>query len=261
MLIQTAHKESGNPLTDSTCNPRQRLCDRENEREGKLTGYDCSECRNKGYVVFLKGDEIVQRECSCMKTRRSLKRIERSGLGKSIERLTFDTYIATEEWQKKAKALAERYSREGEGAWFFIGGQSGSGKTHLCTAISGKLLNDGKALKYMLWRDEATRIKALINDYDEYDRLTNELKEAEVLYIDDFLKTQRGTMPSPADINLAFEILNYRYINSLMTIISSERGIYEIIDIDEAVGGRIHTMARDFFACISNDKAKNYRMR
>jgi DNA replication protein DnaC len=113
----------------------------------------------------------------------------------------------------------------------------------------------------MLWRDEATRIKALINDYDEYDRLTNELKEAEVLYIDDFLKTQRGQQPTSADVNLAFEILNYRYNNpSLITIISSELTEDELLDIDEATGGRIYERAKKAFS-IAGDRKKNYRIK
>lgn len=247
--------------SDSTSNPRQKLCDNENAREGSLTGYDCRICRNKGRILSLLENEIVEQECSCMETRRSLKRIEKSGLGESIKSLTFDTYIATESWQKQAKSVAQRYSTEGMGAWFFIGGQSGSGKTHLCTAIAGKLLNEGKALKYMLWRVESTKLKSVVNDIDEYERMIDELKNTEVLYIDDFLKTQRGTAPTPADVNLAFEILDHRYVNRLMTIISSERLIGEIIGIDEAIGGRIFSMSKLFGVEIANDRNKNYRTR
>lgn len=247
--------------SDSTSNRLQRICDYENSQKGNLKGYDCPKCDNRGRTTVIRGNEAVWEVCECMSIRESLKRIEKSGLGESIKSLTFDTYIATESWQKQAKSVAQRYSTEGMGAWFFIGGQSGSGKTHLCTAIAGKLLNEGKALKYMLWRVESTKLKSVVNDIDEYERMIDELKNTEVLYIDDFLKTQRGTAPTPADVNLAFEILDHRYVNRLMTIISSERLIGEIIGIDEAIGGRIFSMSKLFGVEIANDRNKNYRTR
>ena len=75
--------------------------------------------------------------------------------------------------------------------------------------------------------------------------MIDRFKKAEVLYIDDLFKTGRnpdGSEPKPtaADINAAFEIINYRYNNpALLTIISSELNEDELLDIDEAVGGRI----------------------
>ena len=45
-----------------------------------------------------------------------------------------------------------------------------------------------------------------------------------------------GKPITQGDINIAFEIINYRYINDLITIISSELLLDEIINIDEATG-------------------------
>ena len=42
----------------------------------------------------------------------------------------------------------------------FIGGQVGAGKTHLCTAMVGEFLKRGISAKYMLWRDDALKLKA-----------------------------------------------------------------------------------------------------
>ena len=241
----------------------QRQADRLNKEEGNLRGLDCPKCLNRGYINEVRGREIVWVTCSCSGARKSLAKIERSGLGNAIKTQTFDTYTATENWQIAIKRLAETYAQSGEGRWFFIGGQSGAGKTHLCTAISGKLLHSGKAVKYMLWCDESTKLKSVVNDAEERDALMDELKKAEVLYIDDFLKTQKGVNPSSADVKLAFEILNYRYANKMMTIISSERVSGDIINIDEALGGRIVEMSRPYNFCIdlSNDRAKNYRIK
>lgn len=141
----------------------------------------------------------------------------------------------------------------------FITGNSG--KTHLCTAVCGELLKREKAVRYMMWRDESAKLKAVVNDSAEYSRLIDELKKIEVLYIDDFLKVQRGQPPTPADINLAFEILNYRHANKLQTIISSEKTLDDILSLDDAVGGRIYELAKGFGMSIAYDKNKNYRLR
>ena len=66
--------------------------------------------------------------------------------------------------------------------------------------------------------------------------------------------------PTAADVNAAFEILNYRYNNQKkLTIISSECTIDDILDIDEAVGGRIFERAKAF--SLKPDKRRNYRLR
>ena len=66
--------------------------------------------------------------------------------------------------------------------------------------------------------------------------------------------------PTPADVNYAFEILNYRYnCPELITILSSELTEDELLDVDEAVGGRIYERARAF--TIGRSREKNYRLR
>ena len=127
--------------------------------------------------------------------------------------------------------------------------------------VTKTFLHRGRAVRYMMWKDEGTKLKSLVNDNAEYSRLIDELKSADVLYIDDFLKVQRGQQPTPADINLAFEILNYRYANKLQTIISSEKTLDDILSLDDAVGGRIYELAKGFGMSIAYDKNKNFRLR
>ena len=129
----------------------------------------------------------------------------------------------------------------------------------MCTAIVGELLKRGIAVKYCLWRDESTRLKALANKL-EFDTEIAVYKRTDCLYIDDLFKTKQGISVTAADINIAFEILNYRYINDMLTIISSEKTLREILDIDEAVGSRIYEMAQGYMLNLQADKAKNYRV-
>lgn len=235
-------------------------------------GYDCKACKNKGFVAKLidNGDGTYSHcmtDCKCVEVRNSIMRMKRSGLKDIIKDYTFDKFEDTEPWQKAVKAAAMEYAENPNG-WFALCGQSGAGKTHLCTAICRSFLLSGKRVVYMLWRDEIVKIKEAAKGSDDSSELRDLLdryKAADVLYIDDLFKTGRAadnTMPkpTPADINYAFEIINYRYNNpSLLTIISSELTEDELLDIDEAIGGRIYERAKTF--TIGKDRSRNYRIR
>lgn len=232
-----------------------------NKRQGDLKGIDCPICKNKGYIAVFENDVEFMRECSCMKPRRSISRMEKSGLSSQLGKCTFDNYIASEEWQKRSKATALKFLNS-NGEWFYAGGQSGAGKTHLCTAIVGEMLKQGKSAKYMLWRDEIVKLKANVNDDIAYSRQMDELKSADVLYIDDFFKVVGGNKPTGGDINIAFELLNFRYNDSkLITIISSELITDEIIDIDEAIAGRIISKSKGYCINLLKNRDRNYRLK
>lgn len=232
-------------------------------------GYECRTCKNKGFVAKLveNADGTYSHcfaDCKCVEVRNSIMRMKRSGLKDIIKDYTFDKFEDTEPWQKSIKAAAMEYAKEPEG-WFFLGGQSGAGKTHLCTAICREFLLAGKRVRYMLWRDDIVKIKGAVTDSEEYCKMIDEFKRVDVLYIDDLFKTGKAMdnsvqKPTAADVNVAFEIINFRYNNpSLLTIISSELSEDELIDIDEAVGGRIYERAKAF--TIGKDRKRNYRIR
>lgn len=231
-------------------------------------GYNCPICRNKAIVAHVEGDEhtfrTVYTPCKCEEIRRSIMRMKRSGLKDIIRDYTFDKFDATEPWQKTMKSAATDYAKNPEG-WFYLGGQSGCGKTHLCTAICREFLLEGKRVIYMLWRDDIAKLKSIAMEPEERQKMIDRFKQAEVLYIDDLFKTGRnpdGSEPKPtaADINAAFEIINYRYNNpALLTIISSEMNEDELLDIDEAVGGRIFERSKSI--SIAKNRDRNYRIR
>lgn len=253
-------------------------CDSYNRSEGDLNerdGYDCPLCKNRGYTAEARQDPNFGYwsecliPCKCQKVRATIKRLERSGLKNIIRDYTFKRYEAEDPWQQTLKNAAMRYAKNPDKNWFFLGGQSGCGKTHLCTAIAGYFLRHDAEVKYMLWRDDVARIKANMTNSEEYARLMSGFKTAPVLYVDDLFKAGKGpdgqpAMPSTADVNIAFEIINYRYNNpELITIISSERSIQDITAIDEAIGGRIaeRTLQAGYGFNVKHDPAKNHRMK
>ena len=264
----------------------QADADRYNERPGALNvdhadangkmvrgdGIDCEVCLNKGsvYVVLTDENGVARRyfkTCECMRRRLAVRRIQESGMERALKRYSFQAFDASEEWQAQMKMTALNYLQEGvkDGAWLYIGGQSGCGKTMICTAAAGVMLRK-MAVRYMAWPHEAQQIKATANDAERYRELVQPLQEADALYIDDFLKPLKGKDGSDgnataADLKLAFDILNMRYLNQKPTIISSEWFTSELGMLDEAIAGRISEMCGPWKLDIGRDKARNYRLR
>lgn len=232
-----------------------------NELDGTLKGYECQLCRNKGVIYYDVNGEIVSKKCSCLPIRQSVSRIKSSGLEEPLQNLTFETFKVENEYQKQWFDKAKSYAESGNG-WFYMGGQVGAGKTHLCTAIAGNFLKIGKSLRYMQWESDSAALKQIANK-PEFTSMIEPFKESDVLYIDDFFKTKAGMPVTPADIGLAFQIINYRYINKeLITIISSERTLAEIVEIDEALGSRIYEMTTpETRINIKKDPRKNFRLK
>lgn len=198
----------------------------------------------------------VMAECKCMKTRRTLKRIKQSGLEKQLKSCTFKNFQTDSEWQRRMKAAASEFVKS-DSIGFFIGGQSGCGKTHICTAIIGNFIKQGLSARYFVWREDSTMLKAMVNDR-EYTERINEFKTADVLYIDDLFK-QKDV--KDADIKLAFELIDYRLRQQLKTVISTELDEDALIECDEALASRIMQISRGFRMLIPYDRKKNYRLR
>lgn len=220
-----------------------------------LREVDCPVCRNTGLTFTMDNGIIRSNECSCMARRRTLLRVRKSGLADLVSRYTFESFKTPSAWQNAAMNKAQHFVVNGAG-WFFISGNPGSGKTHLCISIVGEFIKGGKEAVYMMWREDAPRLKAMVNDRDAYEREMKRMKLVDVLYIDDFLK---GNNVTDADINLAFELLNARYNDSRkLTIISTEKSLEDILSIDEAIGSRIYERSKGF--CIRTPD-ENWRLK
>lgn len=260
-VAQQRRAETGTPTeTLSYDEALMMKAERVNKIAGSLKGYECLECLNRGYhaaIIEQSGNKyLVYRDCKCKAVRIAMERIRRSGLELQISECRFDNFEVTTEYQRLMKEKAQQFVNDPE-KWFVLCGQSGCGKTHICTAICGVLLNTGSAVAYMNYRDDMTQLKQNITDAESYGETMNRFKQTQVLYIDDFFK---GKI-TEADVNATFELLNYRYNNRLKTIISTELMLEDIIGIDEAIAGRIRQMACEYFIQIGRDINKNYRLR
>jgi DNA replication protein DnaC len=244
---------------------------RESERDALFYGYvNCGMCDNIGSKPIKREDGWSDLTvCECQAVRVNMALLDESGIRSSVEDMTFENFNAVNDWQKAAKQIALNYCSSDSG-WLYLGGQVGSGKTHLGTAVLGHFIKKS-SVKYMLWRDDIVRLKANVTNDSEYQEIIHPLKTVDVLYIDDFFKTELKKdelrkrevreLPTAADVKIAHELLNYRYLKKMRTIISSELFIGDVLEIDEAVGSRIRQRSKEYYIAVDYDKSKNWRLK
>lgn len=230
-----------------------------NSLPGDLTGYDCTECRNKGWIEYIDNGSEAKRRCRCMKVRDTLRRIHESGLSELLRTCTFQSFETAEPFQEHMKRSALEFVKKKSG-FFAVCGQTGCGKTHICTAIVGGMIKQGLSARYFVWREESALLKSHASDA-EYQMMIKPYKQTDVLYIDDLFKVKEISDVSGADVKLAFELIDYRTRNNLITVISTEWTMQQLLQIDEAVAGRINYMSKGFQFIINKDIKKNYRLK
>lgn len=219
--------------------------------------FKCDLCNNTGWIV---GD--VAKECICSDTRQYYRLLEKSGIAKAFLQHTFANFLernikALMQMKKNAIDYAHNFKtifQKKHNSIAFLG-QVGSGKTHLSIAIANELMRKGVGVLYMQYREAIIKIKQNILNDEFYQLEINRYKNAPVLLIDDLYKGKT----TEADINIMFEIVNYRYLNNLPLVVSSELKINDIIKLDEAVGSRIVEMCKGRIAELSG-RELNYRL-
>ena len=225
--------------------------------------YKCPLCGGTEYIEWKEIHFGVEYEfaepCICLKRKRQLKQMENSNLANPAG-MTIRMYQQTEPWQQNVVEKAVRFvnykpqSADDILPWFYIGGQTGSGKTHICTAICGQLIEQGRSIRYEIWPDMAADLKVKQNTPD-FTKAMKRLQEVDVLYLDDVFHGDA----TRADVDMLWNIINGRYTGNKQTIISSEMFLGEITDRDHSLGGRIHERARGFICQIQREPNRDYR--
>ena len=226
------------------------------------SGVDCKLCRNKGFVAEIdpEGPRMVVRPCACRGRRATALRLKACGMLDRAKHLSFDAFRTDTALQSRMKELALEWLEAKNRPWLAFCGQSGAGKTHLCTAAFVQAVARGNlAGEYMLWGPALREIKGAMPE--DAARLLSRYKEAPLLYVDDLFKG-RGDLPiSDWDLRLAFELVDYRYSNKLPTILSTERSFPELVRLDEAIAGRLKERCGKYLINITPEPGKNFRFR
>lgn len=188
---------------------------------------------------------------------------------KDVKKL--NEYKPMDEVQKSARDKAINYitnfeeikaTRENGYGLF---GQPGAGKTHIINAIGAALINKGIETIYMPYVEVMRELKANAMDDEYYINLSSRYQRAKVLIIDDLFKDKfkNGRLVGElkeSDMKHIYPIINYRYLNYLPTLISTEATPNTLVNIDEALAGRILECCGDNIT-VFQGADYNYRMR
>ncbi|MFK7696417.1 ATP-binding protein [Paenibacillus sp. HJGM_3] len=251
--------------------------------DGTTPQYKCNECRDEdGYFVKRPVKQTVKGElvevmmdhwhiCDCVAKRKNQEQtdalFQSSKITWAFQKRTFDSfdlsYLAdpVRAAYRKARTYHSRFAdiRTTPNNGICLLGKPGSGKTHLLTAISNALLSEGVEVLYAPFVQCIEEMKNDMHKEEINKARIEKMQKVEVLFIDDLFKPPNT--PSAYEIRKMYEVINYRYMEQMPIMISSERKISELVDIDEALGSRINEMCRDFRVELDGGRELNYRMR
>lgn len=228
--------------------------------------YKCCKCKD---TTWIPGENGLKR-CDCYEMDLVNRLWENFGIAtKDIKSLS--DFEAWNEITTKAKKIAVDYITSFDSIkndrenGFCLMGQPGAGKTHIVTAIGKALLDKRIPVVYMPYLEVMRELKACSMDEEYYNKKIDRYKKAKVLIIDDLFKdkVKKGKLIGElkeADLKHIYPILNYRYLNYLPTLISTECTPLMLLDLDEALGGRIlECCGKKFGITFKNDS--NYRLK
>lgn len=244
--------------------------------------YDCPLCKDKGFILKnipdldIDGKQRVWPsgqlkfietlfDCTCAKKRQSKHLFKFSEITGEFENMTFSSFLleGKHEVIHDAHQCAIDYYKSFEQIRkercnsISLLGQPGSGKTHLLTALANNLIK--KKQVSVLYFPFVEGFNDLKDDFTLLEEKLTKMKRIGVLFIDDLFKGR--DFPTPFQLEQTFAVINYRYLNHLPIMISSERTVDELCDIDEALGTRIYQMSKDFTVVIKGDrKVLNHRL-
>ena len=238
---------------------------------GYQTDPVCPICNGTHFDRIWKDHEgrLWARRCQCIITGQVQQKTKASGLSETASIQTLDSFRTYTDIQKTMKGKAEEYLAALDDPknhpfrpWLYVGGNPGSGKTHLCTAVCEELLKKNVGVKYMRWQQDTRKLKAIVNSADFDDEVAPFLN-VQVLYIDDLLKQRYSDHPefTDADIKIAFTILNSRYLANKPTIISSEWDLKkDLLPADEGVFSRVYERCRGYIVQVPRESGNNFRL-
>ena len=204
-------------------------------REGYLGRPDCPLCQGMGYlhsdVPVGHPDFGKLLPCPCRLSEIQAKRADSfrsmADMG-ALDRYTFDSFHPEghgltpdrQENLRRAFQIAREYARQPRG-WLLLLGSFGCGKTHLAAAIANEALAQGTLPIFVTVPDLLDHLRAAFapTSTEAYSERFEQVRRAPLLILDD-LGTEHAT---PWAAEKLFQLLNYRYMMRLPTVITSNQ--------------------------------------
>lgn len=200
--------------------------------------YTCPKCSDSGFI----GTKM----CTCLKELLVMMNIESSGMGSLIDKQSFDNFDI--EWYKDNPDNYNRMVRNLATARKFVDdfgksqtnllliGDTGTGKTHVSTAIARAIINRGFDVLY----DTAQNIVSAFEDdrfhsgYGEQERRSDKYMECDLLILDDL----GSEFVNQFTVSCIYNLINTRQNRGKSTIISTNLSHNELAGKYE---GRIYS--------------------
>lgn len=198
--------------------------------------------------------------CECRKRlleQNSLKAKTASANLNGYEQMTFDTFCVEGRGQLReeqvtnltyARDFARKYAEDPSG-WLFFTGRYGTGKTHLAGAIANYALENEKEVIFQPVPDLLDQLRISYgNTGESFEDRFDRIRTVHLLVLDD-LGAQSPTAWAEEKL---YQIINYRYVNKLPTVITSN---VNPRDMD----GRIASRLKDTFVTRIVMQVPDYR--
>lgn len=196
-------------------------------------GSPCPVCNGSGHVMdvwsndeYFHGLLTICPECGSVRAQEDDAR--RAGNAPR-----YGDYIDVYDWQRVLHRKAGEFAQNPAGV-FYIGGQTATGKSHLCSKIYYHIMANGSAgLMFQPWKSFVRRSS---RDW----QLIDTAEGCNVLWFDGFLDavSRRGT-PTAAELDKALEVIDARCSAGKITIVSSCWTPERLEDIAPQIASRI----------------------
>lgn len=227
--------------------------------------YRCPKCQDHGAIIVQDEDGYETTTfCECYYAKRADEAKERNGIAGLFRTKSLKNFRSKTEDQKLAKKQASKYLNDYFDKSLIVCGHVGSGKTHIAVAVAAELESRNIRIMFLDYAEMIQKLEELKSGSFEYRDYLGRIKNADLLVIDDLLKTGytewNGTYKLKTfHKEVVYKIVNYRYNNKKPMIVTTELNIEKMFLIDEAIGSRLLDMAGDN-TIEFNDDNDNYRL-
>lgn len=159
-----------------------------------MTSFKCPKCEDRE-IILIKDENGYEfaRKCDCKAEREVERLLKNSLITESFQKMGFKNFNVTDHPPiirtafDTAKEYAQNFERIRNLRTNSIAllGRSGSGKTHLLTAVSNNLIRKRIKVLYFPFVEGFNDLK---DNFDLLDRKIDRMKSIDVLFIDDLFK-------------------------------------------------------------------------